>query len=157
MDALLELLLELLLLGFSGSCGGFKGSLFLSFSGVKGSLLLGFSGGGGFKGSLLLGFSSGSGSHGFSSGSGSSFSLCKNGLVLSFSLGNSSLDSLVYCSLLLFLEVFGGDSTELEQVTLVISLLSLVLLKFISELLFSLSGFISELLFSLGGFFQLCF
>ncbi len=99
-DALLELLLELLLLGFSG-----------------------------FKGSLLLGFS-----------------LCKNGLVLSFSLGNSSLDSLVYRSLFLSLEVFRCNGTELEQVALVISLLSLVLLKFISELLFSL-----------GGFFQLCF
>ena len=121
-DALLELLLELLLLGFSGGCG--------------------------FKGSLLLGFSS---------GSGGGFSLCENGLVLSFSLGNDSLlldfsgggcslDSLVYCSLFLFLEVFGGNGAKLEQVALVISLLSLVLLKFISELLFSLSGF-----------FQLCF
>ena len=111
MDALLKLLLELLLLSFSGSNGG-----------VKGSLLLGFS------------------------GDDSCFSLCKNGLVLSFSLGNSSLDSLVYCSLLLFLEVFGGDSTELEQVTLVISLLPLVLLfKFIPKPLLSLSGF-----------FQLC-
>ena len=123
MDALLKLLFELLLLGFCGDSGGFKGSL-----------LLGFSGGG-----------------------GGSFSLCENGLVLSFSLGNSSLDSLVYRSLLLFLEVFGGNGPKLEQVALVISLLSLVLLKFISELLFSLSGFISELLFSLGGFFQLCF
>ena len=145
MDTLLKLLLELLLLGFSG--------------------------GGGFKGSLLLGFS-----------------LCKNGLVLSFSLGNSSLDSLVYrsllldfsgggCSLyslvyrslLLFLEVFRGNGAELEQVALVISLLSLVLLfEFISELLFSISSFISELLLSLSSFvskllffgvsfFQLCF
>ena len=103
MDALLELLLELLLLGFSGGCG--------------------------FKGSLLLGFS----------------------------LGNSSLDSLVYRSLFLFLEVFRGDGPELEQVALVISLLSLVLLKFISELLLSLSGFISELLFFGFSFFQLCF
>ena len=96
MDALLELLLELLLLGFSGG--------------------------------------------------DSCFSLCKNGLVLSFSFSNGSLDSLIYCSLLLSLEVFGGDCPKLEQVALVISLLSLVLLKFISELLFSL-----------GGFFQLCF
>ena len=76
-DALLELLFELLLLGFSGGCG------------FKGSLLLGFSGGGGC------------------------FSLCENGLVLSFSFSNGSLDSLVYRSLLLSLEVFGGDSTEL--------------------------------------------
>ena len=107
MDALLKLLLELLLLGFSG-----------------------------FKGSLLLGFS----------GDDSCFSLCKNGLVLSFSLGNSSLKRFVYRSLFIFLEVFGGDGSKLEQVALVISLLSLVLLKFISELLLSLSGF-----------FQLCF
>ena len=78
---------------------------------------------------------------------GGSFSLCKNGLVLSFSLCNSSLDSLVYRSLFLFLEVFGSDSTELEQVALVISLLSLVLLF----------EFISQLLFPLNGFFQLCF
>ena len=114
MDALLKLLLELLLLGFSGGCDGFKGSLLLGFSLCENGLVL-------------------------------SFSLYKDSLVLSFSLGNSSLDSLVYCSLLLFLEVFGGDSTELEQVALVISLLSLVLLKFILELLFF--GF---------GFFQLC-
>ena len=86
-----------------------------------------------------------------------SFSLCENGLVFGFSLGNSSLDSLIYCSLFLSLEVFGGDGPKLEQVALVISLLSLVLLKFISELLFSPNGFIPELLFSLSGFFQLCF
>ena len=116
MDALLELLFELLLLGFSG-----------------------------FKGFLLLDF-------------GGSFSLCENGLVLSFSLGNSSLflnfsdfkgslDSLVYRSLLLFLEVFGGNGSKLKQVALVIILLSLVLLfKFIPKPLLSLSGF-----------FQLCF
>ena len=117
-DALLKLLLELLLLGF----GGFKGSLLLGLrggSGFKRFLLLSFSGGCGFKGSLLLGFS----------------------------LGNGSLDSLVYRSLFLFLEVFGGDGPKLEQVTLVISLLSLVLLfKFIPKHLLSLSGF-----------FQLCF
>ena len=102
---------------------------------------------------LLLGFSGG----GSSSGSGS-FSLWENGLVLSFSLGNSSLNSLVYRSLLLFLEVFGGDGPKLEQVALVVSLLSLVfLLKFISKLLFSLSSFVSELLFFGFSFFQLCF
>ena len=122
MDALLELLFELLLLGFSGDDGGLKGSLLL--------------GSGSFKGFLLIGFSGGSGS----------FSLCENGLVFSFSLCNSSLDSLVYRSLLLFLEVFGGDGPKLEQVALVISLLSLVLLKFIPKPLLSLSGF-----------FQLCF
>ncbi len=114
MDALLKLLFELLLLGFSG--------------------------GGGFKGSLLLGFS-----------------LCENGLVFSFSLGNGSLDSLVYRSLLLFLEVFGCNDTKLEQVALVISLLSLVLLKFIPKPLLSLSSFVSELLFFGFSFFQLCF
>ena len=85
------------------------------------------------------------------------FSLCENSLVLSFSLGNSSLDSLVYRSLLLFLEVFGGNGPKLEKVALIISLLSLVLLKFISELLFSLKSFISELLFFGFSFFQLCF
>ena len=96
------------------------------------------------------------------------FPLCKNGLVLSFSLGNSflffsfsgggcSLKGLVYRSLLLSLEVFGGNDAELEQVAFVVSLLCLVLLEFISELSFSLNGFISELLFSLSGFFQLCF
>ena len=133
MDALLELLLELLLLGFSGG-GGFKGSLLLGFSGFKGSLLLGFSGG------------------------DSCFSLCKNSLVLSFSIGNGSLllgfsgggcslKGLVYRSLLLFLEVFGCNGAELKQVALVISLLSLVLLF----------EFISQLLFPLNGFFQLCF
>ena len=112
MDALLELLLELLLLGFSG----FKGSLLLGFSLCENGLVL-------------------------------SFSTCKNSLVLSFSLSNSSLDSLVYRLLLLSLEVFGGDGPKLEQVALVISLLSLVLLfKFIPKPLLSLSGF-----------FQLCF
>ena len=75
---------------------------------------------------LLLGFSGGGGS--------------------SFSLGNGSLDSLIYRSLLLSLEVFGGDGPKLEQVALVISLLSLVFLF----------KFVSELLFSLGGFFKLC-
>ena len=120
MDALLELLFELLLLGFSS--------------------------GGGFKDSLLLGLGSDSGSFSLcDNGLVLCFSLRKNGLVLSFSLGNSSLDSLVYRSLLLFLEVLGGDSTKLEQVALIISLLSFVLLKFISELLFF--GF---------SFFQLC-
>ena len=89
----------------------------------------------------------------FGGGSGGSFSLCENGLVLSFSLGNGSLfvsfsgggcslDSLVYRSLFLSLEVFGGDGPKLEQVALVISLLSLVLLfKFIPKPLLSLSGF----------------
>ena len=123
MDALLELLFELLPLGFSG---------------VKGSLLLGS---GGFKGSLLLGFSL------CKNGLVLSFSLCKNDLVFGFSLGNSSLDSLVYRSLFLSLEVSGGDSTELEQVALVVSLLSLI----------HLFEFISQLLFPLKGFFQLCF
>ena len=104
-------------------------------------LLLSFGGGGGFKGSLLLGFS------GF-----------KGSLLPGFSGFKGSLDSLVYRSLLLFLEVFGSDSTELEQVALIISLLSLVfLLKFISKLLFSLSSFVSELLFFGFSFFQLCF
>ena len=111
MDALLELLFELLPLGFSG---------------VKGPLLLGFSGGSSFKGSLFFN---------------------KNDLVFSFSLSNGSLDSLVYRSLLLFLEVFGGDGPKLEQVALVVSLLCLVLLfKFIPKPLLSLSSF-----------FQLCF
>jgi hypothetical protein len=95
--------------------------------------LLGFSGGDGVNGSLLLGFSGGGG--------------FKGSLLFSFSLGNGSLDSLVYRSLFLSLEVSGCDSTKLEQVALVISLLSLVLLfKFISELLLSLSSF-----------FQFCF
>ena len=95
---------------------------------------------------------------GFSGGGDSCFYLCENGLMFSFSLGNSSLDSLVYHPLLLFLEVFRGNGAKLKQVALVISLLSLVLLlKFISELLFSLSSFVSEFLCFGFSFFQLCF